>query len=195
MLMNKKLLRDFLVPTPTQAFWCSVLAIMSVFFVYRNVLIARLTDGQAISPDLVGETFKSQLAVLNQYQFVQTGVIVIFWALVGLCTFAVYAAIRNSGSTVMDEVTINREYTNAKVQPKHFSWVAIRILAAIGLIIALQATWRVGLPGWFGLIEQFMLGTIGFGSILTLIIGIAGLAANYYLLWLLLHTAIIADRL
>lgn len=195
MLMNKKLLRDFLLPTPTQAFWCAVLSILSVFFVYRNVLIARLTNGQAISPDLVGETFKSQLAVLNQYQVVQTGVIVIFWALVGLCTFAVYAAIRNSGSTVMDEVTINREYTNAKLIPKHFSWVAIRIAAAIGLIFALQFSWRVGLPGWFSLIEQFMLGTISFWSILSLLIGIIGLAVNYYLLWLLLHTAIIADRL
>ena len=193
--MNKKLLRDFLIPTPTQAFWCSVLAVVSVFFVYRNVLIDRITNGQAISPDLVGETFKSQLANINQYQAVQTGVIVIFWALVGLCTFAVYAAIRNSGSTVMDEVTINREYTNSKVHPKQYSWVAVRIAAAIGLIIALQLTWRVGLPGWFGMIEQFMLGTISFASILSLIIGIIGLSANYYLLWLLLHTAIIADRL
>lgn len=193
--MNKKLLRDFLIPTPTQAFWCSVLALVSVFFVYRNVLIERLSNGQAISPDLVGETFKSQLAVLNQYQGVQTAVIVTFWALVGLCTFAVYAAIRNSGSTVMDEVTINREYTNAQAQPKQYSWVGIRIAAAIGLIIALQVTWRVGLPGWFNLIEQFMLGAISIGSILTLIIGVVGLAANYYLLWLLLHTAIIADRL
>lgn len=193
--MNKKLLRDFLVPTTTQAFWCAVLAVVSVFFVYRNVLIDRLSNGQAISPDLVGETFKSQLAMLNQYQWVQTTVIVTFWALVGLCTFAVYAAVRNSGSTVMDEVTINREYTNAKVQPKHFSWVAIRISAAIGLIVAIQFSWRVSLPGWFSLIEQFMLGAISFSSVLMLVIGIVGLAANYYLLWLLLHTAIIADRL
>lgn len=193
--MNKKLLRDFLVPTQTQAFWCAVASVLSVFFVYRNALIDRITNGQAISPELVGETFKSQLATLNQYQFVQTGVIVIFWALVGLCTFAVYAAIRNSGSTVMDEVTINREYTNAKVHPKQYSWAAIRIAAAIGLIIAVQFSWRVSLPGWFAMIEQFMLGTISIGSILTLIIGIVGLAANYYLLWLLLHTAIIADRL
>lgn len=193
--MDKKLIQEFVVPTPTQAFWCFVLAIASIFAVYRNVLVARLASGQAVSADLVGDTFKSQLASLNQYAFVQTAVIVIFWALVGLCTFAIYAAIRNSGSTVMDEVAINREYTNGSVNPKQFSWVAIRVVAAIGLIIALQITWRVGLPGWFGMIEQFMLGTISFSSVMSLLIGIAGLAANFYLLWLLLHTAIIADRL
>lgn len=193
--MDKKLLRDFITPTPTQAFWCSVLALTSIFFVYRNVLIDRLSNGQAVSPDLVGETFKSQLAMLNQYQGVQTAVIVTFWALVGLCTFAIYAAIRNSGSTVLDEVTINREYTNGKSHPKQYSWVAIRIGAAIGLIISLQVAWRIALPGWFSVIEQFMLGSISLASMVSLLIGLLGLTATYYLLWLFLHTAIIADRI
>lgn len=193
--MDKKILRDFIIPTPTQTFWCFVLSIGSVLIVYRNVLLQRLLGSQAVSIGQVGDTFKSQLASLNEVQGVQTAVIVAFWAIVGLCTFAIYAAIRNSGSTVMDEVTISREYTNAKVQPKQYSWVAVRIGAAIGLIIALQVTWRVGLPGWFSFIEQFMLGTISFGSTVSLLVGIIGLAANYYLLWLLLHTAIIADRL
>lgn len=193
--MNKKLLRDFLTPTQTQAFWCGVLTILSVFVVYRNVLVARLADGQAVSASLVGDTFKAQLANLNQYSFVQTGVIVTFWALVGLCTFAIYAAIRNSGSTVMDEVAINREYTNGTVKAQNFSWVVVRVAAAIGLIIALQLSWRIGLPGWFGMIEQFILGTVSLGSIISLLIGLIGLTLNYYILWLLLHTAIIADRL
>lgn len=193
--MDKKILRDFIVPTPTQAFWCFVLSFGSVLIVYRNVLLQRLLGAQAVSIGQVGDTFKSQLASLNEVQGVQTAVIVIFWAIVGLCTFAIYAAIRNSGSTVMDEVTISRQYTNGKVKPKQFSWIAVRIGAAIGLIIALQLTWRMGLPGWFGLIEQFMLGAISLGSVVSLLVGIVGLAANYYFLWLLLHTAIIADRL
>lgn len=193
--MNTKTLRDFITPTPTQAFWCFTLSVASILLVYRNVLLQRLLGSQAVSIGQVGDTFKSQLATINQYQAVQTGVIVAFWAIVGLCTFAVYAAIRNSGSTVMDEVTINRDYTNAKLHPKQFSWVAVRIAAAIGLIIALQITWRVGLPFWFGLIEQFILGTVSVMSLVSVLVGIVGLAANYYLLWLLLHTAIIADRL
>lgn len=193
--MNKKLLRDFLMPTPNQAFWCSVLSVVSVLLVYRNILLQRLLGAQAVTIGQVGDTFKSQLASLNEVQAVQTAVIVTFWAIVGLCTFAVYAAVRNSGSTVLDEVTINREYTNSKLHPKQFSWVAVRLAAAIGLIIALQITWRVGLPGWFTLIEQFMLGSISLASVASLAIGIVGLATNYYLLWLLLHTAIIADRL
>lgn len=193
--MNTKTLRDFITPTPTQAFWCFTLSILSILLVYRNVLLQRLVGGQAVSLGQVGDTFKSQLATLNQVQGVQTAVIVAFWAIVGLCTFAVYAAIRNSGSTVMDEVTINREYTNATVTPKQYSWVAVRVGAAIGLLIALQVVWRVGLPFWFGLIEQFMMGTLSVGSFVSLFIGMVGLAASYYLLWLLLHTAIIADRL
>lgn len=195
MLMNKKLLRDFIIPTPTQAFWCAALAIGSILLVYRNILVTRLANGQAISADLVGDSFKSQLAVLNQYSFVQTTVIVIFWALVGLCAFAIYAAIRNSGSTVMDEVAINREYTNGSVNAKQFSWVAIRIVAAITLIIAVQLTWRSGLPAWFSMIEQFMLGSISIASTLSLFLGLLLLTVNYYLLYLLLHTAIIADRI
>lgn len=193
--MNSKIARDFVIPTPTQAFWCVVLAVSSVLLVYRNVLLQRLLGSQAVSIGQVGDTFKSQLASLNEVQGVQTAVIVTFWAIVGLCTFAVYAAVRNSSSTVMDEVTINREYTNSKLHPKQFSWVAIRIAAAVGLIIALQLVWRAGLPFWFSLIEQFVLGTISVASLLSVVAGIAGLAASYYLLWLLLHTAIIADRL
>lgn len=193
--MNKKQLQDFIIPTPTQAFWCFALAVFSIFMVYRNVLVARLANGQAISIDLVGDTFKSQLAALNQYSFVQTGVIVIFWALVGLCAFAIYAALRNSGSTVMDEVAINRDYTNGSVSAKQFSWVGIRIAAAIGLIVALQLTWRAGLPTWFGMIEQFILGSISLGSFTSFLVGMAALATNLYVLWLFLHTAIIADRL
>lgn len=162
---------------------------------YRDVLLQRLVGGQAVSLGQVGDTFKSQLATLNEVQGVQTAVIVAFWAIVGLCTFAVYAAIRNSGSTVMDEVTINREYTNSGIHAKQFSWVGIRVAAAIGLIIALQVMWRAGLPFWFGLIEQFMLGTLSVGSFASLLLGMLGLAASFYLLWLLLHTAIIADRL
>lgn len=193
--MNTKTLRDFVMPTPTQAFWCFVVSIASIAIVYRNVLLQRLLGAQAVSIGQVGDTFKSQLATLNEVQGVQTAVIVAFWAIVGLCTFAVYAAIRNSGSTVMDEVTINREYTNTSVSAKQYSWVAIRIVAAVGLIIALQLLWRVGFPFWFSLIEQFMLGTLSVGSFISLLIGIFGLAASFYLLWLLLHTAIIADRL
>lgn len=193
--MNTKTLRDFITPTPTQAFWCFTLSIASILLVYRNVLLQRLVGGQAVSLGQVGDTFKSQLATLNQVQGVQTAVIVAFWAIVGLCTFAVYAAIRNSGSTVMDEVTINREYTNTSVTAKQYGWVAIRIGAAIGLIIALQVMWRAGLPFWFGLIEQFMMGTLSIGSFVSLLAGMFGLAASFYLLWLLLHTAIIADRL
>lgn len=195
MLMNKKTLQDLITPSPTQAFWCFALTIMSILLVYRNVLVARLANGQAISADLVGDTFTSQLAALNQYSFVQTAVIVTFWAIVGLCAFAVYAAVRNSGSTVMDEVAINREYTNGGLTAKQFNWVAIRVAAAVGLIIAVQLTWRVGLPTWFGMIEQFMLGTLSVWSMLSLFIGMLALAGNFYLLWLLLHTAIIADRL
>lgn len=193
--MNKKTLWDFIKPTPTQAFWCFTLAVFSVLMVYRAVLLQRLLGSQAVSLGQVGDTFKSQLATLNEVQGVQTAVIVAFWAIVGLCTFAVYAAIRNSGSTVMDEVTINREYTNTSVNAKQYSWVAIRVGAAIGLIVALQLVWRAGLPFWFSLIEQFILGTVSVGSLLSVITGITGLAASFYLLWLLLHTAIIADRL
>lgn len=193
--MNKKTLWEFIKPTPTQAFWCSTIAVVSILIVYRTVLLQRLVGGQAVSLGQVGETFKSQLATLNEVQGVQTAVIVTFWAIVGLCTFAVYAAIRNSGSTVMDEVTINREYTNTSVNAKQYGWVAIRAGAAIGLIIALQLVWRAGLPFWFSLIEQFILGTVSVGSLLSVIVGITGLAASFYLLWLLLHTAIIADRL
>lgn len=193
--MNKKLLRDFIIPTPNQIFWCALLAVVSVGLVYRNILLQRLVSSQAVSLGQVGDTFRSQLADLNQYQAVQTGVIVIFWAIVGLCTFAVYAAIRNSGSTVMDEVAINREYTNGQVSTKQFSWVAFRILAAIGLIISIQLLWRVGLPYWFGLIESFMLGTFSFIGLINLVIGILGLAVSYYIVWLFLHAAIVADRL
>jgi hypothetical protein len=193
--MNTKTIREFITPTPAQAFWCFVLSITSILLVYRNVLLQRLVGGQAVSIDQVGETFKSQLATLNQVQGVQTAVIVAFWAVVGLCTFAIYAAIRNSGSTVMDEVTINREYTNSSISVQHYSWVAIRIGAALGLIIALQALWRVGFPYWFSLIEQFMLGTLSIGSFISLFVGMVGLAASFYMLWLLLHTAIIADRI
>ena len=195
MLMNKKTLLDFIKPTPTQTFWCFTIAVFSVLLVYRNILLQRLIGSQAVSLGQVGDTFKSQLANLNQVQGVQTAVIVTFWAIVGLCTFAIYAAIRNSGSTVMDEVAINRDYTNGSVSAKQFSWVGVRIGAAISLIIALQVIWRAGLPFWFSLIEQFMLGTVSVASILSVLVGIAGLAASFYVLWLLLHTAIIADRL
>lgn len=195
MLMDKKTLRDFIVPTPTQAFWCVALAIFSVVAVYRNALLERLAHGQAVPLDLVGQTFTAQLANLNQYPAVQTAVIVTFWALVGLCTFGVYAAIRNSGNVVMDEITIKREYTNHGVSRHTYTWVGIRLAAAFGFIAALQIVWRAGLPFWFGLIEQFMLGTISAASTLSLIIGVAGLALSFYILWLLLHTAIIADRL
>jgi len=193
--MNIKTLREFIIPTPTQTFWCFTLSVASILIVYRNVLLQRLVGEQAVSLGQVGDTFKSQLATINEVQGVQTAVIVAFWAIVGLCTFAVYAAIRNSGSTVMDEVTINREYTNAKMAPKHFSWVAVRIGAAVGLIIALQLVWRIGLPFCFSLIEQFILGTVSASSLLSVVVGIAGLAASFYLLWLFLHTAIIADRI
>lgn len=193
--MNKKTLLDFIKPTPTQTFWCFTIAVFSVLLVYRNILLQRLIGSQAVSLGQVGDTFKSQLANLNQVQGVQTAVIVTFWAIVGLCTFAIYAAIRNSGSTVMDEVAINRDYTNGSVSAKQFSWVGVRIGAAISLIIALQVIWRAGLPFWFSLIEQFMLGTVSVASILSVLVGIAGLAASFYVLWLLLHTAIIADRL
>lgn len=193
--MNAKTLRDFITPTPTQAFWCFLLSVGSILVVYRNVLLQRLLGSQAVSIGQVGDTFKSQLATLNEVQGVQTAVIVVFWAIVGLCTFAIYAAVRNSGSTVMDEVTINREYTNSALSAKQYSWVAIRIGAAAALIIALQLVWRVGLPFWFSLIEQFMLGTLSVGSFVSLLVGMFGLAASFYLLWLLLHTAIIADRL
>ena len=193
--MNKKTLLDFIKPTPTQTFWCFTIAVFSVLLVYRNILLQRLIGSQAVSLGQLGDTFKSQLANLNQVQGVQTAVIVTFWAIVGLCTFAIYAAIRNSGSTVMDEVAINRDYTNGSVSAKQFSWVGVRIGAAISLIIALQVIWRAGLPFWFSLIEQFMLGTVSVASILSVLVGIAGLAASFYVLWLLLHTAIIADRL
>jgi hypothetical protein len=195
MLMDKKTLRDFLLPTQNQTFWCLLLAALSILMVYRNVLLQRLLGSQAVSLGQVGDTFKAQLATLNQVQFVQTGVIVAFWAIVGLCTFAIYAAIRNSGSTVMDEVAINRDYTNTSLTAKQFNWVGIRIGAAIGLLIALQVMWRVGFPLWFGLIEQFILGSLSLGGIVSGIIGFLGLAVSYYALWLLLHTAIIADRL
>lgn len=193
--MNKKLIKDFLLPTLTQTFWCLTLAIMSVVVVYRTVLLQRLTSSQAVTLGQVGETFKAQLADLNRYPAVQTTVIVTFWALVGLCTFAIYAAIRNSGSTVLDEVTIGREYTNSSKSLKRFNWVAVRIGASIGLIVSLQLFWRAGLPFWFGLIEQLMLGTLSLGSFFSFILGVLGLAVSYYILWLLIHTAIIADRL
>lgn len=193
--MDKKTLRDFLIPTPTQAFWCLTLSAASILVVYRNVLLQRLLGSQAVTIGQVGDTFKSQLASLNEVQFVQTAVIVTFWAIVGLCTFAIYAAVRNSGSTVMDEVAINRTYTNGSVSAKHFSWVAVRIGAAIGLIIALQLMWRIGFPFWFSLIEQFILGSLSFSGVLAGFAGFLGLAASYYALWVLLHTAIIADRL
>lgn len=195
MLMNNKLIKDFLLPTATQVFWCLTLAVLSVIVVYRTVLLQRLTSSQAVSLGQVGETFKAQLANLNSYPAVQTAVIVTFWALVGLCTFAIYAAIRNSGSTVLDEVTIGREYTNSSKSLKRFNWVVVRIGASIGLIIALQLVWRAGLPFWFGLIEQLMLGTLSLSSFLSFILGFLGLAVSYYAIWLLLHTAIIADRL
>jgi len=195
MLMDKKTLRDFLVPTPTQAFWCLTLSALSILIVYRNVLLQRLLGSQAVTIGQVGDTFKSQLAILNEIQFVQTAVIVTFWAIVGLCTFAIYAAIRNSGSTVMDEVAIKKSYTNGAVSAKHFSWVAVRVGAALGLIIVLQLMWRAGFPFWFGMIEQFVLGGLSFSSVLSGILGYLGLAVSYYALWVLLHTAIIADRL
>jgi len=195
MLMNTKILRDFIVPTQTQAFWCLVLSAATVLVVYRNVLLQRLLGSQAVSIGQVGETFKSQLAALNEVQGVQTIVIVTFWALVGLCTFAIYAAIRNSGSTVMDEVAINREYTNTSMSAQQFSWVAVRIGSAIALIIAVQLMWRLGFPLWFGMIEQFILGGLSVLSLLSGVFGYLGLAVSYYVLWVLLHTAIIADRL
>lgn len=193
--MDKKTLRDFLAPTQTQTFWCLLLAAISILIVYRNVLLQRLLGSQAVSLGQVGDTFKAQLATINEIQFVQTAVIVTFWAIVGLCTFAIYAAIRNSGSTVMDEVAINRDYTNTSLSAKQFHWIGIRIGAAIGLLIALQIMWRVGFPFWFSLIEQFILGSLSFAGIFSGIIGFLGLAISYYILWLLLHTAIIADRL
>lgn len=195
MLMNNKFIKDFLLPTATQTFWCLTLSTISVIIVYRTVLLQRLTSSQAVTLGQVGETFKAQLANLNSYPAVQTAVIVTFWALVGLCTFAVYAAIRNSGSTVLDEVTIGREYTNSSKSLKRFNWVAVRIGASIGLIIAVQLMWRAGFPFLFGLIEQLMLGTLSLGSLISFLLGFLGLALSYYMLWLLMHTAIIADRL
>lgn len=193
--MDKKSLRDFLVPTQTQAFWCLLLSALSILIVYRNIFLQRLVGSQAVTLGQVGDTFKAQLASINEIQLVQTAVIVTFWAIVGLCTFAIYAAIRNSGSTVMDEVAINRDYTNTSLSAKQFHWIGVRVGAAIGLIIALQIMWRVGFPFWFGMIEQFVLGTLSVASIMSGIIGFLGLAVGYYVLWLLLHTAIIADRL
>mgnify|MGYP007007270371 FL=1 len=193
--MNKKTLRDFIIPTSTQTFWCIALVMISVLLVYRNIFLQRLLGSQAVTIGQVGDTFKSQLASLNQIQAVQTLVIVTFWAIVGLCTFAIYAAVRNSGSTVMDEVAINRDYTNTSLHPGQFTWVMVRIGAAIALVIALQLMWRVGFPLWFGMIEQFILGSLTFTNVMSGIVGFSGLAISYYILWLLLHTAIIADRL
>ena len=194
-LMDKKTLQEFILPTPAQAFWCIALAVISTLVVYHQALLERLAHGQAVPLDLVNHTFSEQLALLNQYQFVQTGVIVLFWALVGLCTFAIYAALRNSGSTVMDELTIRTQYTNRSRGGRKYSWVLIRIAAAVGFLLMLQLVWRAGLPFWFGLIEQFMLGTISAASTVSLFAGIFGLSFTFYALWVLLHTAIIADRL
>lgn len=182
-------------PTPTQLFWTSLLSIMTLVVVYRNAILERIAHGQAVPIDVVSQTFKAQLASLNQYQFVQTGIIVAFWALVGLCAFAVYAAVRNSGSTVMDEVTIRREYTNTHLDLRHFAWVGLRLGAALALLVTVQIVWRAGLPFLLGLAEQFFLGSMNAGSFLMLVLAFVGLALCYYVIWILLYIAIIADRI
>jgi hypothetical protein len=184
-----------IIPTPLQAFGSVVLATAILIGIYQGVVIPRIYQVNQVSQGQIDQSFHSGLAILDNYSFVQTGVQVAFWALVGIACYIIYLAITDAIIETRNEVVIDTEYANRGTMASWLHHYGKQIIAAALLVIFLVLVASVLLPFWLSLFDSLVFDSF---SIASLTLGLAawlGLALTVYAAWILSEVALIADRL
>lgn len=181
------------IPTAFQVIVVSMLSILTLLTIYGPSLFARLLTGEVST--YVGQSYTDQLVRLNSVGFVRTGVIALFWALVGLMAYGVYLAVTNAIVEARNEIVIDTEYTNRGAGSNAYNGVFKQLGSGVFLIIIIiiSALWL--LPVWSHLFETAIFFDLTVMNVFVSIVGVVGLTINQYLIWALFQVTWEADRL
>ncbi len=187
-------LRQILIPSGLQVLVCNTLSLILIVSLYFQAIFNRF-NVTSVEPPNLQESLTTQLTRLNEIAAVRTGVIVLFWSIVGLVAYVAYITIANAVIEARNEVVIEMEYTNRGHGPNRFRGIALQIMFGLGLIVVLILSSLWGLPLWFDLVSNFLIGSLTLQTTLSAILGVAGLAANLYVIWTLGQIVHVADQL
>jgi hypothetical protein len=175
-------LKRIIIPSTGQTITCLLLALCTMAVVYRNVILQKVFGS---AQQLIQESYLDQLANLNNIPIIRTGVIVLFWATVGLVAYAIYLAISNAIVDTRNEVVIDTAYANRGLKLNRFKGVFLQIGGGIALIIFLVLLGTVLISLLFGLFEKLLFEPFDLMTGLSGLGGVVGLAFSYYLVWTL----------
>jgi hypothetical protein len=191
--MAMERLRTILTPSPMQYVICSLLAVLTFGVIYGSTIIGRFFSGQTAT--YVEESYGAQLVKLNEIGLVRTGVIVVFWAIVGLAAYGAYLIITNAIVEARNEVVINTAYANKGTKLSSFRGAALQLGCGLLLITVVVFSVLVLLPIWSWLFEASIFHDLNVLSIISSLGGIMALAANMYGIWSLFQITWVADKL
>jgi hypothetical protein len=179
------ILKQVLIPTRLQAVVSLITSLVVIGLTFSHIIYDQLVHYSAVSSGDVQSAYRSDLAFLNSYGFVQTGVIALFWIGVAVMMYVVYLAISNAVIEARNEVVIETEFANKPTWMKLAAGSAKQIGLALLLVAFLIISAKLLLPLWLSLFAGFISSPVSALGLLQALGSIIFTAINLYLAWAL----------
>lgn len=188
--MDRQRWIKLIIPTFTQVLVCFGLAVAVEGLQFQNLVLPGLLQNSSIG-QYVKPGQQIALAELNRYPAARMAILLLFWAIVGICAYLIYLALANGMVEVRNELVIDTEYANKGSVRKRIASATIRFGLIILLVLSFVLSLMAGWPNWLNLMTPVFNQGFAPAHLLEAILGVTGLAVNIYLLWTLGEAALV----